>query len=140
MQTVTRADWIRVFFAVSACSWMPHWSCHYYRLETDSTFVVGSFAFSRADSVLALTIYSAIIAANLFAVIKPIVRPPVAILSGVMHLCFAALHAVRLFKPFRFEVLGYPWSLTASLREVFIVGLFGLMSILIGFASRRANA
>ena len=127
-------DWIRAFFAVSACSWMPHWSCHYYRIETDSSFVVGSFAFTVAASMVALAVYSAIILANVLAVIVLWLRTPVAIVSGLLHLSFAALHAYRLYKPFRFDVLGYPWSLSASLREVVIVGLFGLLSVAIGIA------
>jgi len=38
-----RESWRQIFFAIAACSWMPHWACHYYRLETNSSFVVGSF-------------------------------------------------------------------------------------------------
>ena len=42
---VNKNTWIPVFFAVAACSWMPNWACHYYRLETGSSFVVGSWEF-----------------------------------------------------------------------------------------------
>ena len=124
--------WVPAFFAVSACSWMPHWACHYYRLETDSTFVVGSWTFSRHDSMAALAVYTLLVIANVAAVAWPPARPAVAITSGTLHLAFAALHAARLHTPFAFEVLGYPWSLAASTREVAIVGLFGVASIAIG--------
>ena len=116
---------------------MPHWSCHYYRLETGSTFVVGSYSFSIAASLFAMFVYSAIILASLFAIVTPVMRTPVAIISGVMHLAFAALHAYRIVEPFRFEVLGYPWSHEASIREVGIVGLFGVFSIALGLSLRR---
>src|SRR5438874_2352981 len=43
-----RESWRRTFFAVAACSWMPHWSCHYYRLETGSSFVARS---NNRDSI-----------------------------------------------------------------------------------------
>jgi len=123
---------VPVFFALSACSWVPHWACHYYRLETGSGFRVGSWQFSAADSVVAMTVYSCLIAASLAAVALPSLRFPVGVVSGIAHLAFAALHAVRIVRPFRFEVFGYPWSMDASLREVFIVGIFGVVSIAIG--------
>jgi hypothetical protein len=47
---------------------MPHWSCHYYRLETGSNFVVGSWEFSRFDSAVSLLIYTAFIVINLIAI------------------------------------------------------------------------
>lgn len=63
-----------LFFAVAACSWMPHWSCHYHRLES----------------------------------------------------------------PFRFEVIGWPWPLGASLREVGLVIGFGLACLAVAWRTRRA--
>ena len=124
-----RESWLRVFFGIAACSWMPHWSCHYYRLETGSSFVVGSWEFSRFDSALSLVIYSALIAINLIAIVRLNVRRTAAILSGSLHLLIGGLHLFRLLKPFRFEVFGYQWSRAASLREVFIVIPFGLLCL-----------
>ncbi len=125
-----------VFFALSACSWMPHWACHYYRLETGSAFRVGSWQFSERDSLMAMAVYSALIAASLAAVAFPSLRLPVGLLSGLGHLAFAALHAVRIVRPFRFEVFGYPWSMGASLREVVIVGVFGVVMVGVGVRAR----
>ena len=122
-------SWVPVFFASAACSWVPHWSCHYYRLETASSFAVGSWQFTKIDSLVALLIYSLLIIANLWATTAAPVRVPVAGLSGILHLGFAGLHFYRVALPFRFEVLGYSWSLTASLREAIILSLFGLLSI-----------
>lgn len=119
----------RVFFAVAACSWMPHWSCHYYRLETGSSFVVGSFAFSKLDSAVSLLIYSTLIAINLFAIVRLSYRSVAALSSGVLHLAIGGLHLYRLLDPFRFEVFGYQWSQGASLREVLIVIPFGIMCL-----------
>ena len=124
-----RESWARIFFAIAACSWMPHWSCHYYRLETGTSFVVGSWEFSRLDSVASLLIYSGIIAINLIAVVRLSYRQGAAILSGALHLLIGSLHVYRLLKPFRFEVFGHEWPQSASLREVLIVIPFGLLCL-----------
>ena len=124
-----RQSWLRVFFGIAACSWMPHWSCHYYRLETGSNFVVGSWEFSRLDSAASLLIYSALILINLFAIGRLNYRRAAASLSGLLHLAIGGLHVYRLFKPFRFEVFGHQWSQSASLREVLIVIPFGLLCL-----------
>ncbi|PYL82889.1 MAG: hypothetical protein DMF21_00980 [Verrucomicrobia bacterium] len=124
-----RESWLRVFFALAACSWMPHWSCHYYRLETGSSFVVGTWDFSSYDSVVALSIYSILIGANLVAVVRLQMRLPAAISSGLLHLAIGALHVYRLVFPFRFEVFGYTWSQQASLREAIIVIPFGVLCL-----------
>ena len=125
---------VSVFFTVSACSWMPHWACHYYRLETHSTFAVGDWSFSRSASVMAIAVYTLVILMNVLAVVSQPFRVSVAMSSGVLHLMFASLHAYRLIHPFRFDVLGYNWPLSASFHEVLIVGVFGLLSILVGMA------
>jgi hypothetical protein len=108
---------------------MPHWACHYYRLETNSSFVVGNWDFTRFDSAASLVIYSALIAINLIATVRMVYRPAAAILSGILHVSIGALHAYRLVKPFRFEVFGHAWPLTASLREALIVVPFGLFCL-----------
>ncbi len=122
------------FFAASACSWMPHWACHYYKLETGATFVVGAWSFSRIDSLIAIGLYTLLVVVNLAAVVTPRMRMGVGIASGTLHVAFAVLHAFRVISPFRFEVLGYPWSMAASARETVIVGLFGIASITAGIA------
>ena len=124
-----RESWRRIFFAIAACSWMPHWACHYYRLETGSSFVVGSWEFTRFDSATSLLIYCVLIAINLFAIVRLSYRRTAAMLSGVVHLAIGSLHLFRLFKPFRFEVFGYQWSQGASLREVLIVIPFGCLCL-----------
>jgi hypothetical protein len=43
---------------------MPHWASHYYRLETNSDFVIGSWAFSAADSVISLVVLELVSAAE----------------------------------------------------------------------------
>jgi hypothetical protein len=116
---------------------MPHWACHYYRLETGTTFVVGDWSFSRSDSIVAMLIYTCLVGSNVAAVAFVSARPVVAVTSGVLHLGFAALHVTRLAEPFAFEVLGYSWSNEASAREVVIVGCFGVASVLIGLYTRR---
>ena len=132
--------WIPLFFAASACTWVPHAACHYYRLETRSAFAVGSWEFTPADSTVALALYCLLIAANLWATAYPAPRVAVAITSGALHLCFAALHFYRLAAPFAFRVFGYEWSLAASLREAVILSIFGLVSIAVGVQMKHGRA
>ena len=125
---------LKIFYGLSACSWVPHWACHYYRLETHSTFVVGSWAFSSLDSVVSLVIYSVLIALNLLAISARRYQIVAAALTGIGHLSIGSLHIYRLLHPFTFEVFGYSWSYGASLREVLIVVPFGLLSSFVAIA------
>jgi hypothetical protein len=130
MEPGLRKSWRFLFFGLLACSWMPHWSCHYYRLETGSSFVVGSWEFTRFDSVVSLLFYSALIIVNLGAIERVQLRLFAALSSGFLHLAIGGLHVYRLINPFRFEVFGYPWSQQASFREAIIVVPFGLLCLL----------
>jgi hypothetical protein len=127
-----------VFYGVSACSWMPHWACHYYRLETHSTFIVGSWAFSFVDSAVSLLIYSVLIALNLLSIQAEKYRVMAAALTGFGHLGIGLLHAYRLLHPFTFEVFGYPWTYGASLREVLLVIPYGLLSLFVAIALKAS--
>ncbi len=127
---------VRIFFGLAACSWMPHWACHYYRLETQSAFVVGSWTFSPFDSGVSLLIYSALIALNLLAISAERYRVMAAAVTGLGHLALGSLHVYRLLRPFRFEVFGYPWSAGASLREALIVVPFGVLSLFVAITAR----
>ena len=131
---------LRIYFGLAACSWMPHWACHYYRLETHSSFVVGSWAFSPVDSVISLVIYTALIALNLLAISAAKYQVVAAALTGIGHLSLGLLHAYRLLHPFTFEVFGYPWTYGASLREVLIVIPFGLFSLFVAIAIKMRVA
>jgi hypothetical protein len=125
---------LRIFYGLAACSWMPHWACHYYRLETHSGFVVGSWAFSPVDSVISLFIYTVLIALNLLAISAAKYQVVAAALTSIGHLSIGFLHAYRLLHPFTFEVFGYSWTYGASLREVLIVVPFGLFSLFVAIA------
>ena len=133
-------SWLRLFFALAACSWMPHWSCHYYRLETGSNFVVGSWEFSRFHSVVSLLVYSALIGINLAAIERLPLRVPAALLSGLLHLAIGGLHVYRIVNPFRFEIFGHSWSQPASLREAMVVIPFGALCLLIARQELRPVA
>lgn len=122
---------LSIFYGVAACSWMPHWACHYYRLETQSSFVVGWWAFSPLDSIVSLVVYSILITLNLLAISSERYRLPAATLTGIGHLIIGSLHAYRLLHPFTFEVFGYSWSYAASLREALIVAPFGILSLFV---------
>ena len=113
---------------------MPHWACHYYRLETGSSFVVGSWVFSVTDSVVSLLVYTVLIILNLTAIAFEGPRVLAAMLNAVGHLAIGLLHAYRLVSAFTFEVFGYPWSSSASLREVLIVLPMGVLSLVVGIA------
>ena len=131
MNLILDRKFLSIFYGVAACSWMPHWACHYYRLETQSTFVVGSWAFSSFDSVASLLIYSTLVALNLLSISAEKYRILAAALTGIGHLIIGSLHAYRLLHPFTFEVFGYSWTYAASLREVLIVVPFGMLSLFV---------
>jgi len=133
MSLVLNKKFLGIFFGVAACSWMPHWACHYYRLETNSTFVVGSWAFSVVDSTISLLIYSVLIAINLVSISVEKYRIIAATITGIGHLSLGLLHVYRLLRPFTFEVFGYSWSYGASLREVMMVVPFGLFSLFVAW-------
>jgi hypothetical protein len=137
MKPLLGPTFLRIFFGVAACSWMPHWACHYYRLETHSSFVVGSWIFSTRDSVVSLCFYSILIALNLAAIQFERYRVVAAGASGIGHLIIGSLHVYRLVDPFRFEVFGYSWSYAASLREVMIVVPMALLSLVVAGAVIR---
>ena len=129
MQISMRKSWLQLFFGLAACSWMPHWSCHYYRLETGTSFVVGSWEFTRLDSAASLLVYTILIGINLLAISSLPWRRSAALLSGLLHLSIGSLHIYRLVSPFRFEVFGYTWPQGASLREAIIVIPFGILCL-----------
>lgn len=129
MRELDKGNIIRIFFGLSACSWMPHWACHYYRLETGSSFVVGSWSFSSTDSYVSLVIYSLLIALNLLAITFCTLRISASLISGLLHITIGSIHLYRLWHPFPFEVLGYTWTHSASLREAAIVVPFGVLCI-----------
>lgn len=131
---------LKVFFAVSACSWMPHWACHYYRLETQSSFIVGSWAFSFRDSVVSLLVYSLLIGSSLIVIQAEKYRFFVAGISAIGHLCLGALHVYRLIYPFTFEVFGHPWSRGASLREAAVVIPFGVASLAVAISTQVGSS
>lgn len=122
---------LKIFFGIAACSWMPHWSCHYYRLETHSGFVVGSWSFSATDSVISLFVYSCLAGLNLLAIDRERYRFVAATLTGIVHLTIGSLHTYRLFRPFTFEVFGYSWTYGASLREALISVTFAALSLVV---------
>ena len=127
---------LALFFGLAACSWVPHWACHYYRLETGSTFRVGSWNFSIAESVVSIIVYGFLIAMNLASIPFEGYRVFSATISGVGHLSLGLLHVYRLWHPFDFEVFGYEWSRGASLREVIIVIPFGLLCLVVAATIR----
>jgi len=129
--------WIPVFFALAACSWMPHWSCHYYRLETESSFVVGNWNYGVLTSIAAMFVYSILILLNLVSVSLHRIRFISALLSGILHLTLAFVHISRLLNPFRFEVFGYDWSIGSSVREIIFVFPFGVACIAMAIYASR---
>lgn len=118
---------------------MPHWACHYYRLETHSSFVVGSWTFSTVDSFVSLVVYSLLVGINLLSIADPKYRIATAVLSGIGHLSLGLLHAYRLMSPFTFEVFGHQWTYGASLREALIVIPFGLFCLFVAIALKMED-
>ncbi|MEP6911518.1 MAG: hypothetical protein ABI923_02120 [bacterium] len=139
MNLMPDQKFLRIFFGLAACSWMPHWACHYYRLETQSAFVVGSWTFSPLDSSVSLAVYSALVALNLLSISAERYRVTAAALTGIGHLAIGSLHVYRLLQPFRFEIFGYRWTIGASLRETLIVIPFGLLSLFVAITVRAKS-
>lgn len=127
---------LALFYGVAACSWVPHWACHYYRLETGSNFKVGRWNFSAAESAVSLIVYGFLIVINLAAIPFEQYRVFSATISGVGHISLGLLHVYRLRRPFDFEVFGYKWSRGASLREALIVFPFGFLCFLVAAMSK----
>ena len=119
---------------------MPHWACHYYRLETHSSFVVGSWTFSATDSVVSLLAYTSLVVLNLLAIYNEKYMVVAATLTGIGHLSIGLLHAFRLVHPFAFEVFGYSWSYGASLREAIITIPFGALSLFMALSIKRQRS
>ncbi|MBI3448326.1 MAG: hypothetical protein HY049_05350 [Acidobacteria bacterium] len=122
---------LSVFFTISACSWMPHWACHFFRLGTGSTFAVGSWSFSALDSAVSLGVYGIIVLINILATTHTGFRPAAAFTSGLGHLGIGAVHVWRLISPFRFEILGQSWPLSASAVQATILLPFSLLCFLV---------
>jgi len=139
MKLVLQPTFLKIFFGIAACSWMPHWACHYYRLETGSGFVVGSWAFSVADSVVSLCVYSVLIILNLIAIQLESYRVVASGLTAIGHLIIGSLHLYRLIRPFTFEVFGYTWSYGASVREALVVIPMGLLALLVVFSLKLSE-
>ena len=116
---------------------MPHWTCHYYRLETGSSFVVGSWIFSPFDSVAFMLGYSVLIGLNLLCVVYDSPRKKTLFVTAMCHLLFGVLHMYRLTHMFEFQVFGYVWSQGASIREVCIETGFATVCGAVFFRLRK---
>src|SRR5690348_9086158 len=103
-------DSLKFISALSALSWMPHWACHYYRLETASRFVAGAWEFSRGDSVAALFIYGSLIAGGLACIKFQTARSYYLLVSGFLHIVIASFQLYRLAAGLPFIVFSYEWS------------------------------
>ena len=128
-----------VFFALTACSWVPHWTCHYFRLGTNSSFIVADWTFTKLHSEISLACYAVLVALNILAIVRTGLRLFAAGLSGVGHTCIGALHLFRLVRPFPFLILGQPWSLTASAIQAGILLPYGILCLAIAFNLNRGR-
>ena len=126
-----------IFFGLTACSFVPHWACHYYRLETESSFIFGQCSFTVLESLLSMTLYTIIIGLNLFSIVFGQTRIVATLFAGILHLTLGVIHIVRLIHPFKFEIFNLDWPLNSSLREILIVVPFGIICIVIGLTLLR---
>jgi len=124
-------DHTALLFAFAACSWLPHFTCHYYKLETGSSFVVGSWRFTRTHSALIMVVYAGLALLNLCAIEIAALRTPSLVISGTLHAVLGILHVVRLVHFFPFEVFGYPWSRGSSTREAIMELALGVGFLLL---------
>jgi hypothetical protein len=117
---------------------MPFWFCHFFRLETSTSFAIAQFSFSEFNSVISLVIYSILICLNLLSISVDKTRFVAAIVSGMLHMAIGILHLARLITPFRFEVFNIEWPISSSLREVLIGIPFAVICFVIaGMVSKK---
>ena len=91
-------------------------------------------------SMVFMVIYSGLIGFNLLSIIKNDYRFYAAILSGILHQVLAVVHIARFIDPFKFEVFGYEWTEGASIREIIIVGIFGLACFYVAWLTKRSQS
>jgi hypothetical protein len=138
VEKLTKYKLLPIFFGIAACSWVPHWSCHYYRLETESSFVVGNLHFSALQSLLSMLFYSLLITFNLASISFRATRFMAAFTSGIIHLLLGFIHISRIINPFNFEVFGFEWPISSSIREIFMVIPFGVACIAVSITVYRS--
>lgn len=122
-----KTNTLNSFYGIIACSLMPHWACHYYRIETQSSFVIGSWRLTILDSYLFIIFYSLLIVFVLLSIRFDSLKLISGLLMGCAHITFGIVHLIRLFHFFQFEIFNLEWSLRSSFRESLISILFGLL-------------
>jgi hypothetical protein len=101
---------------------MPFWFCHYFRLETGTSFAIYTIDFSFTDSYLLLALFSLAILFSVLSISIFRLRFASVVLAGILHLIITAIHIARLIHPFRFEVFNIEMPMSGSKREL----LFGI--------------
>lgn len=137
MELKVKESFLRIFFGITACSFMPHWACHYYRIETGSSFVIGSWSLTVSESYLFMLFYTLLISLAILSVSIRSLRPISGLVAGLVHLALGVIHIIRLRAYFKFEIFNLEWPLNASLREVLIVIPFGIACLLVSFYSNN---
>jgi hypothetical protein len=122
-------NWLRIFFALSACLWMPYLLAHYYSLETNTTYSIGEWDFGPLESSLAIVLFLLLTAMNLYSVSFHSLRFASAIASGVLHLTTSFIHLSRLLVPFKYELFSQEWSQPSSFRQLIITLPFGILCV-----------
>lgn len=116
---------------------MPHWACHYYRIETNSSFVVAQWKFSVTESYISMGVYTTVILFSLLAIKIQALRIFTSFLAGILHLTLGIVHIARLIDPFKFEIFNLEWSLGATMREVLIVTPFSILCLALSLLLAR---
>lgn len=129
--------WLPLFFGIAACSWMPHWACHYYWIETHSSFTAGRWVFSRSESLVALVASSGLVLMNLLGVVWARPRAWFAVITGVGHLAIGAAHTAGPIWPSGFDVFNHLWPVVTSTQGVVAVIAFGGLSCVVAAILRR---
>lgn len=123
---------VSIFFGASACSWMPHAALHYHRLETKSSFIIGTHVMTRRESYAALFILLLLVGFNLACIRIRSLRGTVALFSGLGHTLTGCGLILLLFDRTPLVVLDYAWTRGASFRLALLVLPFGLISLALG--------
>jgi hypothetical protein len=107
-------------WALLGYTYIPHLSCHYYKLATNSTFIVANWQMDLKDSIIMIIFYFSLAGSCILAILFRQIRKPIGIIAMAVHLTLGIIHFIRIWYPFKFEVFNIEWPLHSSLLEVFI--------------------
>ena len=107
-------------WAILSCTYMPHLSCHYYKLATNSSFIVGNWQMDLKDSIILIIFYFLLISGCILSIICRQIRKPIGIIAIAVHSSLGIIHLLRIAYPFKFKIFNIEWPMHSSILEVIL--------------------